>query len=60
MEEGEPEQLSIFDIEFVQEPGKAPEEKASEKKREKLDKALDAIRKKYGEKAVVRGSFLEL
>lgn len=60
MEEGEPEQLSIFDIEFVQEPGKVPEEKASEKRRENLDKALDTIRKKYGEKAVVRGSFLDL
>lgn len=54
VEEGEPEQLSIFDIQFEKKPGKA-----SEKKQEKLDKALDEIREKYGEKAVVRGSFLD-
>lgn len=59
VEEGEPEQLSIFDMEFGQETGKTPQEKAAEKKQEKLDKALDEIRKKYGDKAVVRGSFLD-
>lgn len=53
-EEGEPEQLSIFDIQ-----PEVREKKTDNKKREQLDKALDKIRKKYGEDAVVRGRFLE-
>ena len=32
---------------------------AQNKKLQKLDKALDDIRKKYGKDAVVRGSFLK-
>lgn len=40
-EEGEPEQLTIFDLQ--------------RKKFEDLDKALDIIRQKYGQDAVVRG-----
>lgn len=66
--EDEPEQLSIFDIP-VREHG--PQDRASavkeERKREsisdsekqkKLDRALDEIRRKYGEDAVKRGRFI--
>ena len=48
---GEPEQMSIFDFqeEFLKESVK-------DEKHQKLDKALDQIRKKYGDDAIVRGS----
>ena len=46
-EEGEPEQLSLFDMEFE------PEEKR--KKREKLNMALEKIRGKYGTNIVTKG-----
>lgn len=36
-----------------------PAKNISSRKKEKLDSALDAIRKRYGEDAVVRGSLLE-
>lgn len=49
-DEGEPEQLSIFDIQY---------EKPKDEKHKKLDKALDEIRKRFGEQAVVRGTFLD-
>lgn len=52
--EGEPEQLSIFDIQYEQR-----KESPLDKKHEQLDKALDKIRRKYGEDAVKRGSFLK-
>ncbi|MEE1314831.1 MAG: DNA polymerase IV [Faecalimonas sp.] len=42
--ESEPEQMSIFDFSSKQ-----------NEKHQKLDKALDAIRKKYGEDAIMRG-----
>ena len=47
----EPEQMSIFDFQesFVKETIK-------DEKHQKLDKALDLIRKKYGDDAIVRGS----
>ncbi len=48
--EEEPEQLSIFDIHY-----KGGPERQKEKKFEKLDKALDKIREKYGEDVVMRG-----
>lgn len=54
VQEGEPEQLSIFDIQYEQR-----EERPMDKKHEQLDKALDKIRRKYGEDAVKRGSFLK-
>lgn len=54
VQEGEPEQLSIFDIQYEQR-----EERPIDKKHEQLDKALDKIRRKYGEDAVKRGSFLK-
>ena len=52
-EEGEPQQLSIFDIQPQQKKRKLPT-----RKQEQLDKALDQIRKRYGESSVVRGSSL--
>lgn len=52
--EGEPRQLSIFDIEMERR-----KEKSANQKHEQLDKALDKIRKKYGENAVRRGRFLD-
>ncbi len=47
----EPEQMSIFDFQesFVK-------ENVKDEKHQKLDKALDLIRKKYGDDAIVRGS----
>lgn len=50
VDEGEPEQLTIFDIQY---------EKPKDEKHKKLDKALDEIRKRFGEQAVVRGTFME-
>ncbi|MGN1266695.1 MAG: DNA polymerase IV, partial [Dorea sp.] len=49
-EEGEPEQLTIFDIQYEQKNSIS-----KNKKHEELDKALDKIRKKYGNEAVIRG-----
>ena len=49
VEESAPEQLTIFDIQ--------PEKQKDEKQR-KLEKALDDIRKRFGEDAVKRGRFL--
>lgn len=51
VDEAEPEQLSIFDLQAAME-----QENPKSEKQEKLDKALDQIRKKYGEGAIVRGS----
>lgn len=49
-DETEPEQLSIFDIQV---------EKPKDEKHKRLDKALDDIRKRFGEDAVKRGTFLK-
>ena len=49
-DENEPEQLTIFDIQM---------EKPKDEKHKKLDKALDEIKKKFGEDAVKRGIFLK-
>lgn len=58
-EEGEPEQLTIFDIQnmqYLKEEQKCEERQYLQKKKhEDLDKALDKIRQKYGREAVVRG-----
>lgn len=48
-EESEPEQLTIFDLQNLQ------QKNMQRKKFEDLDKALDKIRQKYGQDAVVRG-----
>ncbi len=52
-DEGEPQQISIFDIQIQKKKKKLPT-----RKQEQLDKALDQIRKRYGESSVVRGSSL--
>ena len=65
-EEGEPEQMTLFDLQNMQieaaqcdqKRDKRPKEKEKHlqrKKFEDLDKALDKIRQKYGQDAVVRG-----
>ena len=50
-DETEPEQMSIFDFHDEGEKNAPRDEK-----QEKLDKALDQIRKKFGNDAIVRGS----
>lgn len=58
-EEGEPEQLTIFDFQNMKKDAKKAQREEKEiihkKKQEKLDQALDKIRLKYGDEAVVRG-----
>ena len=49
-----PEQMSIFDFQYEQES-----EKTKDDKHQKLDKALDEIRKKFGNEAIKRGTFLK-
>lgn len=51
VDETEPEQMSIFDFEDG-----SKQEITKNEKQEKLDKALDQIRKKFGDGAIVRGS----
>lgn len=48
VEEGEPEQLSLFDVQFQPDPKK--------EKKDRLNKALEQIRNKYGEDIVTKGS----
>ena len=48
VDETEPEQLSIFDFQM--------EHEDKRKKQQKLDEALDQVRKKYGEGVIVKGS----
>lgn len=56
----EPVQMSLFDMEFTQETkSKSQLQKGpTSEKLEKLDKAMDAIKKRYGDAAIVRGSIL--
>ena len=49
MDEAEPEQLSIFDIEIPKEP---------DEKHKKLKKALDELNSRYGSGAVVKASLM--
>ena len=56
VDESEPEQMSIFDMENVSSQNMARQEIKKNEKQEKLDKALDQIRKKFGDGAIVRGS----
>lgn len=53
-DEAEPVQMSIFDFQPEME-----QKVQKEEKHQKLDKALDEIRKKYGEDAVKRGTLLK-
>lgn len=66
----EPEQLSLFDLPIPEQRGMADAEEnigkskssvgnKSSEKQEKLNKALDSIKEKYGEDAVKRGTFLK-
>ncbi len=55
----EPVQLSLFDLPSGTETPPSPQQvPVSSAKQQKLDQALDAIRKKYGADSVVRGSLL--
>ena len=54
VDETEPEQMSIFDVQSAAE--KRPSE---DEKHQRLNQALDQIRKKYGEHAIMRGSLKE-
>lgn len=53
----EPVQMSLFDMEFAGEVKKKKNGPSGEKL-EKLDQAMDEIKKRYGEKAIMRGSLL--
>ena len=57
---GEPVQMSLFDMEFPKnENGKTALSKTpNREKLEKLDKAMDSIKKRFGDGAIVRGSSL--
>lgn len=52
--EDAPEQMSIFDFQYEQ-----MKETTKDDKHQKLDKALDEIRKKFGDEAIKRGTFLK-
>ena len=53
-DESEPVQMNIFDFQKVQK-----EQSVKNEKHQKLDRALDEIRKKYGEDAVQKGTLLK-
>ena len=57
---GEPVQMSLFDMEFPKnENGQTALSKTpNREKLEKLDKAMDSIKKRFGDGAIVRGSSL--
>ena len=59
----EPVQMSLFDMEFPKETVKIKKKEIlkaepTAEKLEKLDKAMDSIKKRFGDGAVVRGSVL--
>lgn len=59
----EPVQMSLFDMEFPKETGQTRKKEnlqngPTAEKLEKLDKAMDSIKKRFGDGAVVRGSIL--
>lgn len=54
-DEGEPEQLSLFDLDF----SSVRQDNRRKEKLQKLGYAMDAIRQRYGQDAVMRGSTLE-
>lgn len=57
-EESAPQQMNLFDyLETIQETQKQPKRK--DEKHQKLDQALDQIRKKFGDDAVMRAAFLK-
>lgn len=54
IDEKEPEQMSIFDFQDT-----LKKQTPKQEKQEKLDQAMDAIRKKYGKYVITRGSLRE-
>ena len=54
VEDKAPEQMNIFDFQQDLE-----EKNAKNTKHQKLDKALDEIKKKFGDDAIKRGTFLK-
>lgn len=54
IDEKEPEQMSIFDFQDT-----LKKQTPKQEKQEKLDQAMDAIRKKYGKDVITRGSLRE-
>lgn len=68
VDQGEPEQLSLFDMQFesltsnvngISEQSVRVQKKVTDEKRKKLSAAMDAIRDKYGKDAIVRATLLE-
>lgn len=61
IEQNAPVQLSLFDLNFSLETDRFSKEAdpPSHEKQQKLEAAMDSIRKKYGNQAIVRGSFLK-
>lgn len=62
VDEEEPEQLSLFDMQFQEKtPGgtNAPQALNLDEKHRKLSAAMDQIRQRFGADAIVRGSLLE-
>ena len=57
---GEPVQMSLFDMEFPEKENRktAMSKVPNLEKLEKLDKAMDSIKKRFGDGAIVRGSSL--
>ena len=53
-DDGAPEQMSIFDYQYEEKNDTVKEEK-----HRKLDKALDEIRKKFGDESIKRGTLLK-
>ncbi len=53
LEQGEPEQISLFEFQADQEERK--KQKIEEQKQEKLDQALRKLRRKYGEQVIQKG-----
>lgn len=56
-EQGEPEQISLFEFQADQEARK--KQKMEEQKQEKLDQALSRLRRKYGEQVIQKGRLPE-
>lgn len=54
----DPVQISLFDMEFPKETEEKKPMVPSGEKLEKLDKAMDTIKKRYGDGTIVRGSIL--
>ena len=54
MEEEQPEQLSIFDVQPMLEEARAKKEK--KEKHQKLDAVMEEIKKRYGDDVIMRGT----